>query len=143
MPTGLDAISPDEWRTQLTLGVPMIEYTDSFFFPGFDLEAIYQSDHPVRNLPFYKIFEGNVGYQLLAHIVNGGMARNSYAAYAGAIVPRSRTLEPKLQAYFDSQSVGAQLCAVLEFLFDKGHSLGISEKHLRLEPIEILRTRYI
>jgi hypothetical protein len=64
---GLPRMSPADWRAQLLLSAPLIEYSDDFFFNGEDLDEVYTPDNPIRRFHLYKRLQ-HPGDQLLGHI---------------------------------------------------------------------------
>jgi hypothetical protein len=141
-PPGFTRLSYQSWRSELQLAIPLLEYTDELLFPGTDLGKVYASDHPFRKLHMFQRFEQRE-FQLLAHLLNGAMARTNYAAYAGKLIPRSDVLRPKITATLGSSKAADLICKLLAHLFEGGGGLSIAPGFLTVVPRTVARDRYI
>ena len=131
-----EPLTTEQWREKLFFATPFIEYTDGFLFNGYDLDEAVKPDHPLRKLPVFDYLRIE-GYQMLAHLINGASARNSYAEFAGCIVPSVEILKGKLARQLRSEQLAGEFCKLLSNVYETGRP------HLRLLPAGAGRTRYI
>ena len=88
----------EEWNRFLFLNSAFVEYSDAIFYRIVDLDAVYKSDCPLRQLPGFSRLRFP-WLQLLGHIINGAITRRSMAAYTGLSVPASEVIVQKLEKY--------------------------------------------
>lgn len=138
---GGERISYQEWREKLHLSIYMIEYTDGILFHGADLDDIYPPESPVRRVNAFSRFQSPT-YQLLAHLLNGAIARTNFAAYAGKIIPRSDVLHGKIAALFDTDTADF-ICDVMAHMFEAGAAMPVAPHHLTFAPKSVPRDRYV
>ena len=139
---GFERLSHQDWRSELQLAIPFLEYTDGLLFHGVDMDDVYAPDNPIRRLQMFQRFETRE-FQLLAHLLNGATARTSYAAYAGKLIPRSEVLHAKIAATLGSSNVADFICKLMAHLFEGGAGLSIASEHFSVVPPTVPRDRYI
>jgi hypothetical protein len=141
-PPAFERLSYQAWRSELQLAIPFLEYTDELLFHGIDMDKVYASDNPLRQLHMFRRFEHRE-FQLLAHLLNGATARTSYAAYAGKLIPRSDVLHAKIEATLGSSKIADFICKLMAHLFEGGAGLSIASEHFAVVPKTVPRDRYI
>src|SRR5260221_4297130 len=138
---GFERLTDGDWRNELLLTIPLIEYSDEFLFPGQDLDDIYKPGNPLRNFRLYKLLQ-HPGYQLLGHILNGATTRTLYAAYARRLIPRSEVLRPKFEKLV-TPDIAKSMCDIVANLFERGGATGVDLAHLNVLPEYIPAKLYI
>jgi len=132
----------EAWRQQMQIAIPLVEYKDEFLFTGEDLDKIYGSNNPLKQLKIYKQLQ-NPAYQLLAHIINGATPRTLYAAYACNLVPHSKMLLPKFEKLV-GKNTAARMHDLVAGLFDRGLVVGLEFlDHLNVLPDYVEADRFI
>lgn len=137
----LEPISGEDWRAQLLLAVPLIEYSDAMLFQSENLDSAYAASHPLRSFHLYGDLR-HPGFQLLAHLINGSTHRSLFAAYAGHLVPNTSVLKPKLTKLF-GVAFASFAATLLEAMFDKGFAVNVDTVHLNVVPGYVPSTHYI
>ena len=99
---GLERLTDGDWRRELLLTIPLIEYSDEFLFPAEDLDEVYKPGHPLRQFRLYRLLQ-HPGYQLLGHILNGATTRTLYAAYARRLNSSQRGVAAKVREVGDAR----------------------------------------
>lgn len=117
-PPGAD-LSPDDWMNQTRLAIHMIEYDDGLHFNGLDLDELYPTDHPARQLTTFSLMQ-SPEFQFLAHIINGTSARNQFARFYWRQVPKLDIIRPKLDKHFGADSMADELCDMLKNVYERG-----------------------
>jgi hypothetical protein len=141
-PPAFKRLSDQDWRSELQLAIPFLEYTDGLLFHGIDIDEVYAPDNPLRKLHMFRRFEQRE-FQLVAHLLNGATARASYAAYAGKLIPRSDILRAKIEATLGSATLADFTCKLMAHLFEGGAGLSIASEHFAVVPKTVPRDRYI
>lgn len=136
-----DRLTPEAWRGELQNAVLLVEYNDNLQFRYADYRELYPPGSPhrvaLRSLDRY----GEPAYQLMGQLLNGAVPRIMYAAYAGRLLPRLGILEPKVAAYFEDASIGANTVSMLESLLEG--AMSNAAPYLTLAPQSIRLERYI
>jgi len=117
-PPGAD-LNPGDWMNQTRLAIHMIEYDDGLLFDGLDLDELYPTEHPIRQLAAFDLMQSPV-FQLMAHIINGTSARNQFASFYWRQVPKLDIIRPKLDKHFGAGSMADELSDMLKNVYERG-----------------------
>lgn len=139
--TGLNQDAYDEWDNFLFLNKAMVEFTDAILFRGTDVSVIYPEEHPIWELSGMEQLR-LPHYQILSHIINGAIVRQSLALYIRVSIPTIDIIINKIKKYIANEYEGitsktriqeiqhiAQV--VLDVLFKKHAGLPFESKHVR------------
>jgi hypothetical protein len=112
-------LTNQEWLSETSLAIPLIEYDNGIFFPGLDLDEIYKQDHPIRKMRAFRLMI-EPGLQLIAFIVNGTSTRNQFAQFYGRQIPKLDVLRGKLSEHFTAPGLADSVCDILKNAHERG-----------------------
>lgn len=116
----IEPLNPGDWMNATRLAIHIIEFDNGLLFSGLDLNGLYPKNHPIRELAVFPMMQSDV-FQIMANIVNGTSARNSFAKFARRSVPKIDILRPKLRELFgEESSMSDSICDVLIAIYERG-----------------------